>query len=120
MKKIILATSIAMGAVLFSCSKTEEPTTPDCTGVTPTYDKDIKAILDKSCATVGCHDSKTATKKIDLSNYGQAKSHTVHDSFLGSVQHLKGYEAMPQKADKLPDAQIKLLSCWVKNGAPEK
>jgi mono/diheme cytochrome c family protein len=120
MKKLILAASISMGVVLFSCSKTEDPTTYDCTGLTPTYEKDIKAIMDKSCATVGCHDSKTASKKIDLSNYGQVKGHTVHDNFLGSIEHLKGYEAMPKKADKLADAQIKLIACWIKNGTPEK
>jgi mono/diheme cytochrome c family protein len=119
MKKVVLMSLLTMTTLFFACKK-GTPTVFDCTGTTPTYEKDIKAIMDKSCATSGCHDAKTAEKKIDLSNYGQVKIQAPQARFMGSIEHLSGYDAMPQKADKFSDAQIKLVSCWISNGMPEE
>ena len=110
---------VAFTFVVFACKK-EAITTYDCIGVTPTYEANVKAILNKSCAFAGCHDAKTAAEKIDLSTYAMAKTHAAHDHFLGSIQQLNGYEAMPQGSSKLPDDQIKTISCWIQNGMPEK
>ncbi len=123
MNKILTLAAFA-ALVILSCKK-DEHTTPntskyDCTGVTPTYDAKIKAILDKSCAVSGCHDAKTAAEKIDLTTYALAKSHTAHDHFLKSIEHASGVQPMPKGGAKLADDQIKLIACWIQNGAPEK
>lgn len=91
----------------------------DCTGLSPTYTTDIKAILDSSCAKSGCHDAASKQNGINLSAYGPASSESHNDRFLGSIQHKKGYKAMPESAGKLSKDNIDLLTCWVQNGSPE-
>ncbi len=108
----------ALAIVVYSCKK-EEVVAEDCSGVTPTYNKDIKPIFDKSCATADCHDKTKPAEGIDLSSYSAAKSHTTTDNLVGSIQHLSGYKAMPQDESKLSASDIKLVACWVQNGAPE-
>jgi hypothetical protein len=118
MKKVILFFAIAsIGTV--ACSKKGSIQTFDCAGVTPKYTTEIKPILDANCATSGCHNSASKAEGLDYSNYGQAKHHATHNEFLGSIQHVSGYEQMPKGKAKLTDAQIKLISCWSQNGAPE-
>ena len=93
----------------------------DCTGVTPTYKKDVKPILDSYCAMpdMGCHGANHAASGINLSNYANAASASSKKSFMGSIEHLTLYKNMPQGGVKMPDAQIHVLSCWVANGSPE-
>jgi len=93
--------------------------TADCTGVAPTYMADIKTILNASCASSGCHDALTAQRGIDLSSYGNASDASRSSSFLGCIQHVKGYNPMPQGSAKLSSDKIQLLTCWVQNGSPE-
>jgi len=101
-----------------SCNK-KEITKYDCTGITPTYTSNVKSILDANCAFSGCHNASSKADGIDLSSYSSAKSQSSNDKFLGSIQHISGYDDMPQNASKLDDATIKTLSCWVQNGSPE-
>jgi hypothetical protein len=103
---------------LVSCSKDDTPDTVDCTGLTPTYNSDIKAILDASCAKSGCHDATTMANNINLSNFASASAISQEDRFLGAIQHKSGFTAMPQDGPKLADDKIQLLSCWVQNGSP--
>src|SRR6188768_1275960 len=67
--------------LLISCEKDEDPVV-DCTGLTPTYTADIKAILDSSCALSGCHNASSQQAGIDLSNYADAKIVSTEDRFL--------------------------------------
>ncbi|MBK9103921.1 MAG: hypothetical protein IPL92_04985 [Saprospiraceae bacterium] len=101
-----------------SCGK-DPISTVDCAGVTPTYNLDIKFILNASCATSGCHDAASQQNNINLSAYGPASSESHNDRFLGSIQHKRGYKQMPQDAAKLSQEKIDLLTCWVQNGSPE-
>ena len=103
---------------LISCAKDEDPVV-DCTGPTPTYTTDIKAILDASCALSGCHNSATQQAGIDLSNYADAKIVSTEERFLGAINHKEGFEPMPQNSPKLSTDKINLISCWVQNGSPE-
>jgi hypothetical protein len=91
----------------------------DCTGVTPTYTENIKPILDVTCARSGCHGGGHAASGIDLSTYAGTVSASSKKSFMGSIQHMPFYQNMPKNADRLPDSQIHLLSCWIANGTPE-
>ncbi|MEP6646872.1 MAG: hypothetical protein ABJC12_07270 [Saprospiraceae bacterium] len=91
----------------------------DCSVITPTYNLNIKPILDTSCAKSGCHDAQTNQSGFDLSSYSKAKSLSQQKAFLGSIQQKSSYPAMPNDGVKLSDDKIKLLSCWVQNGSPE-
>ena len=119
MKKNILLALFAMTIIVFSCKK-ETPATFDCAGVTPTYNGEIKALLDKGCATANCHSAAKKADGKDYSTYTSVKTHTSDAHFLGSIQHLSGYSQMPKGSDKWSDADIKKISCWVSSGAPEK
>ncbi|GBL35447.1 hypothetical protein EMGBS15_10420 [Filimonas sp.] len=74
--------------------------------------------MDAHCATSGCHNASSRAHGIDLSSYTLAKNEAGSNKFLGSVQHISGYTAMPEGASKLDDTTIKTLSCWVQNGEP--
>jgi hypothetical protein len=120
-KFIILSTSLII-LILFACkSKEAEPTVYDCASVTPKYTTDIKPIFDASCATAGCHSAAAKKGGADLSTYAASKSFADADghAILGTVQHTEGFSAMPQGGSKLSEDKVKLISCWIQNGAPE-
>jgi len=114
-------------AILFisivSCGKDDEAAKVDCTGLTPTYNSDIAAIFNASCATVGCHMGPFPADGLDLSKYATAKSASLNGKVLQSIKHESGVKAMPQDQGagliKLPAADIKKVECWIQNGAPE-
>ena len=105
-------------AIIAGCKK-DAITTYDCTGVAPTYTVDIKPILDANCATSSCHSATAKKEGYDLSSYSTSKSASGKSAFLGSIQHKSGYKAMPEGRAALDEADIKLISCWVQNGAPQ-
>jgi len=117
MKKIFLSLFVTafVASVLFSCDKYQKGY--DCTGQTPTYNNDIKAIYDANCATAGCHDSPYHSSGVDLSTYTAAIS-ANNDRILGCVEHNSGFSAMPKNASKLTDIQIKKIYCWMQNNKP--
>ena len=120
MPRIFLAALLLASATLtLTMCKKESTATYDCTTVTPTYNNDIKAIMNASCAITDCHDAANHQDGIDLSTYAKVKSESKNDRFLGSIQHLAGYQSMPDGASKLPDATIQKIYCWIENGQPE-
>ncbi len=119
MKIIISIVIVGLLMTLPGCKKESAPTTYDCTGLTPTYDLNVKSLMDTHCATAGCHSASNKADGKDLSNYASTKSVAGNQSFLGSIEHLSGYKQMPQGAVKLNDADIKTIACWVQNGMPQ-
>ncbi|MBK9151306.1 MAG: hypothetical protein IPM26_10040 [Saprospiraceae bacterium] len=104
--------------ILTSCSKNESSTV-DCSGVNPTYTADIAAIMNSSCALSGCHSAIFPASGVNLSNYSNTKAASQNSKFLKSIKHESGAKPMPQGSAKLSDASIRLIECWIKNGAPE-
>jgi hypothetical protein len=88
----------------------------DCTGSTPTYAKNIKTIFDTKCATSGCHSEVAAAHGLDLSSYEKSKNLFNVHAMLCSINQDSGCDKMPQGSAKLPDADIKTITCWAKNG----
>jgi hypothetical protein len=105
--------------LLFSAFGCKHVVEYDCTGVTPTYTQNIKPILDATCARAGCHGANDPEAGINLSNYADAAAASKNKNFMGAIQQLPLYHKMPQDADRLPDAQIHQLFCWIENGSPE-
>ncbi len=116
-KKIVSTAAACFAVLLAACEK--EPLTYDCTGLTPTYTTDVKPLMDTHCAYSGCHNATSKADGKDLSTYTAVKSVAKDDDFMGSMQHLRGYEKMPQGASKLDDTKLKTISCWIENGMPE-
>lgn len=118
MRKKALFASACVLALAFGCKK-DTTSTVDCTGVTPTYTNDIKPIMDKYCATSGCHNATSKADGRDYSTYTATKSGSGSSAFLGSIKQQSGYDKMPQGGSKLSDANIKLIECWISNGTPQ-
>jgi len=116
-KYSIVFLAIAFVSII-SCGKDDE-TKVDCTGVTPTYNNGVRAIMESSCATLGCHVGQFPSGGIDLSTYATAKSASLNGKVLQSIKHESGVDAMPQGAPKLSNELIKVVECWIQNGAPE-
>lgn len=119
--KIRIAFILIMGLfmILPGCKKESEPITYDCTGLTPTYDLNVKSLMDTHCATAGCHSASNKADGKDLSTYASTKSAASNTSFLGSIEHRSGFDNMPQNAAKLADTDIKTIACWIQNGMPQ-
>jgi hypothetical protein len=112
-------TALLLMCLVASCKDDDTPDNVDCTGLTPTYTSDIKAILDASCAKSGCHNSADLANNMDLSTYANAMAISQQPRFLGAINHQSGFIAMPQDGPKLSNDKIELLTCWVENGSPE-
>jgi len=116
--KSLLLLVVCLTFFFAACSK-DPDTNIDCTGLTPTYNADIKPILDASCAISGCHDAITQQNGYDFSNYESAKAGSQGGRFLGAIQHKSDFVAMPYNLPKLSDDKIQQLTCWVETGSPE-
>ncbi len=113
-KPAVIATALSLLFVI-ACQKVST-TTYDCTGTAPTYTTDIKPIMDANCALSGCHNAASREAGFDLSNYNGVVSASASAAFLGAIEHLSRYDAMPRNASKLDDALIKKIYCWANNG----
>ena len=100
----------------------------DCTGVTPRYTTNqtdtvignkVKPILDSYCAMPEMHCHGANGESFSLADYASASKESSKKSFMGSIEHLNTYQAMPKGGVKMPDAQIHILACWVENGSPQ-
>jgi hypothetical protein len=120
MKLKLVTLCILSAVVFFACKKAATPTTYTCTGIAAaTYTNDIKPILDASCATSGCHSASKKAAGYDFSTYTGVKEHVGHNAFMGSMQHLSGYNSMPQGSPKLSDSILQKISCWITAGSPQ-
>lgn len=120
MKKLFIVSVslllVVMIGYLSSCNPKKKVATTGCAS-SPTFTTDIKPIMDASC--MPCHNAQNHKHNIDLSSYEGTKAAAGAKSFLGSMKHEAGFAPMPMKKDKLDDATIEKLSCWVQNGMPK-
>ena len=105
---------ILMGSIAFTSCTKNTITTMNCTNLAPTYNNDIKAIMDANCAISGCHTTLSLAGGYDFTNYANCKN--AKDRIVGSVQHNPGFLSMPQTGAKLSDATIQKIACWAENG----
>lgn len=110
MRKFI--TVISFGVLLASCTQDEvtEAAASDC-NENFTYDNDIQPIIMNNCATSGCHDG---TKSPLLTNFNSVEA--AKSQVKSRAIDLK---TMPPSGP-LTDAEIRRISCWIEQGAPEK
>lgn len=112
-------TALALVSLIVAAMACKHTVKYDCTGYTPTYNQNVKPILDAVCARQGCHGGADPEGGIDLSTYQGAADASKKKSFMGTIQHMPLYPKMPQDAPRMSDDQIHLLSCWIENGSPE-
>jgi mono/diheme cytochrome c family protein len=118
MKKIFLV--IVCISFIVACKTSKTATTAPiaelpCPKMLYSYNAHIKTIIDANCA--GCHQGKRPAHGIDLASYENVKVATTKPSFLGSINHEKGFDKMPAGHAKLDDATIRTIKCWISSGA---
>jgi hypothetical protein len=127
MKKTLFALCFLSSLyVLFEACKKEESSSgtsnsdylakADCTGVTPTYTKDVKPIYDARCATAGCHGATNPAHNLNLSTYATAKSGFDAHATLCAINWGSGCDKMPTSGSQLSADEIKKITCWAKTG----
>ena len=105
-----IAFSILISSVLISCSKTEIPVTPDVTEKI-TYTKNVKSIVDNSCATSSCHDAVGPAAGLKLTNYSEVKASAQNGNFHARINN----GTMPPNG-ALPSATTAIINKWKTDG----
>lgn len=107
---------------VFACKKEDD----SCKA---TYDKEVKAIIDNSCAYSGCHSGSTASAFVPQS----AKDYTTYEGLLDNLNNGKfatrvlDVKNMPPAANFIPEgkpteltaAELDIINCWVENKYPK-
>jgi len=95
-----------------------------------TYEKDIKPILEKSCAYSGCHSGGTTAGKYipasakNFTSYADLKT-SIDNGKLNDRAIVRGDMPSPQYTPEgypktLSQEEKDKISCWIDAGAPEK
>jgi len=129
MIKNILVISTIILFVLIACNGSKKAVSKknvkslDCNSSSLSLVKDIKPILETSCASYysdglgGCHASDYSKGF----NFGQSfastiKSAAMDGKLLGAINHTNGFAKMPQGGIKLDQETINKIECWINNG----
>ncbi|MFK7755530.1 MAG: hypothetical protein AB8B53_01220 [Flavobacteriales bacterium] len=115
MKKLFFAFGLLclISVAVTSCKKDNERE-PICEdGSAPTYDEEMKSLIDSKCATSGCHGSGSSNG--DYTAY----SGMVSDLNNGSIKReVLDRQDMP-KNSTLSQNELNQFQCWSDNGFSE-
>ncbi len=88
--------------------------TPECDGSHPTYNSQIKVIIEGNCNASGCHNAG--------SHNGNFTTYSGMSSFLNSGSFKRAVltdQTMPSGSASLSQKNINLIQCWANDGYPE-
>ncbi len=107
-----------MGVVaLVSCeSNTYSEIEGDTVITNPTYQKNIKPIIDANCIT--CHNNGTGIGGFPLLTYEDVRLATESGNLIFRIETATGEQSMPFNAQKLSQSKINLIKLWATNGFP--
>jgi uncharacterized membrane protein len=123
MKKIYFLGLIVVSVFAIQCVKHKAAQDVGaCDPNTIYYTKDIKPILNSSCAVSGCHDSKSKVEGLDFSNYSGAYNTSnpgqPQSSDLYKVITSTGKKQMPPNGyPSLDSMQLSMIYKWILQGA---
>lgn len=110
---IIISGIIFISIGLFlSCKKTKK-LTPKCDGSTPTYNSDIKKIIDNNCMGSSCH--------VSGSPYGNFTTYIGLTPYITNGLFKRAVieqQTMP-KNKNLSQDEINKIQCWIDNNYKE-
>jgi hypothetical protein len=116
--KLLSFLSVLFFLFFASCvnNKKDEPipiTASECGSIT--YTANVVPIIQQNCTTPYCHDAGSVNG--NFNNYEELKIRVDDGRFRNSV--IEGKTPVMPQTGKLPDAQIRILQCWLNNGAPK-
>lgn len=105
--------SLVLGLLAAACKHDpQELPPPTCASVT--YTGQVKPILQQNCMLSGCHNANSPNG--DFNKFEDLKNLVTNGSFKNSVIDWNA-PRMPE-THKLSDEGIRLLQCWLNQGAP--
>ena len=100
-----------------------------CDSIMASYNTNVKAIIDESCAYSGCHDGSGGIGPGNYSSYSGILPVLESTSFRNRVLVQKddvGLGMPPNasvytqsKKDDLTEAELQIIECWLNAGHPE-
>ncbi len=102
--------SIFCGVLIFAACQKDSPA--ECDTV-PTYNSNVKAIIDANCTTSGCHDGGNGAPG-NFKNFQGMNQVTTSGAFTRRVIEKKDMPA----SGTLTDAEFNILQCWAAEGFP--
>lgn len=116
---ILLVLSIA---IIQACTYDNLDEPEFCDTVTATYDLNVKAIIDASCAYVGCHldnvaigDFSTHAGMISRSDNGLIETRVITQKDDPVMGMPPDYATGPKD---LTQEELDIITCWLEAGAP--
>lgn len=116
MRKLYLLGSLAL--IFAACSSENvEDLSDDCKTREITYQSEMESLISSNCATAGCHVGPNGIGGLDLSTFNDVKQIAATGQLLGRVTGSNG-NIMPPSG-QLGQCEIKKITAWVQDGAPE-
>jgi cytochrome c5 len=116
MKKLNLTSLLLVAILSVSCSSSvvsnDEPVVIDPTQKT-TYEKDVKNIINNSCAVSGCHTGSNPPAGILLNTYSQVRSQAENGNLIARMNN--GSNPMPPSG-LLPSSTRSVIDQWKADG----
>lgn len=104
--------SIACLLVLFpACKKETKEEVIDCTGVSPSYNSEIKLIINANCISSGCHNAGSSNG--DYTTYNGIKI----DAASGVLENRVIINKTMPPSGPLSLEDRKKIKCWISSGA---
>lgn len=104
--------SVACMLVLFAgCKKETKEDVIDCTGVSPSYNSEIKPIINANCISSGCHNAGSSNG--DYTTYAGLKT----DASSGVLESRVIINKTMPPSGPLSLEDRKKIKCWISSGA---
>ena len=102
-----------------------EPVEMPCTDLQPTYETEIQAIIEQTCAYDGCHLGTAPGVYVDYAglsrdlNSGSFRQRVVEQRTDANRGMPPNYAPEGRPVD-LTDRQLEMIVCWLEAGHPER
>jgi mono/diheme cytochrome c family protein len=118
MKKSVFAlfSSLLTISLFIQCKKDnveskQQNQAKTCDTTNVTYSKIASILNANSCA--GCHGSGTS---VPLNSYDNVKTAALSGRLIGAVEHLTGYNPMPNSSQKISECDRTTIKAWINQG----
>ena len=116
---------LMVGLLAYSCGDDDTVVDP-CDAITATYNGDVKAIINNSCAYFGCHNGSNGNipeSARDYTTFAGMAASVADGSFntrVLEVQNMPNPDITPDdKPQELTAAQLVIIQCWHDAEYPE-
>jgi len=123
MKNLLFILLVLLIPIIHACTYDNVDEPEFCDTISATYDTNVKAIIDASCAYVGCHLDNAAIG--DFSTYAGLASRLESGLIETRVIAQKDDPVMGMPPDyatgpkDLTQEELDIITCWLETGHPE-